>query len=106
MKKDRNAFFESSQMSSSFTPTPNMMQMPKPNMMPYQAAQNSSSFYAGPDIPMNTYPGNMTNNDYDNKISRLERQIQKLDSRITKLENSAFNESSDDININSNMYMI
>ncbi len=103
MKKDRNAFFESSQMSSSFTP--NMMQMPMPNMMPYQAAQNSSSFYAGPDIPMNTYPANMTNNDYDNKIARLERQIQKLDSRITKLENSTFNQS-DDININSNMYMI
>lgn len=108
MKKDRNAFFESSQVTSSFTP--NMMMQPQMNMpqqmMPYQAAQNSSSFYAGPDIPMNTYPSNMNNNDYDTKISRLERQIQKLEARISKLESSALGSNNEDININSNMYMI
>ena len=95
MKKDRNAFFESTQSASSFAP----------NMMPYQAASNSSSFYAGPDIPFNTYPN--INNDYDNKISRLERQMQKLENRISKLENmiNAGN-SNDDINISSNMYML
>ncbi len=106
MKKDRNAFFESSQMSSSFTP--NMMPMPmQQGMMPYQASQNSSSFYAGPDIPFNTYPSNMNSNDYEAKISRLERQMQKLDNRITKLENKAFNTvNNDEVNISSNMYMI
>ena len=104
MKKDRNAFFESSQMSSSFTPAPNMM--PMNNMMPYQAAQNSSSFYAGPDIPFNTYPANMNNNDYETKLSRLERQMQKLENRIAKLENATFNTPNDEVNISSNMYML
>ncbi len=103
MKKDRNAFFESSQVSSAFTPTPNMMM---PNMMPYQAASNSSSFYAGPDVPFNTYPANM-NTDYENKISRLERQMQKLENRITKLENMiSANSGNDEVNISSNMYML
>lgn len=110
MKKDRNAFFESSQFSSSYTPNmmmPGQMNMQmQPQMMPYQAAQNSSSFYAGPDMPLNTYPSNTVSNDYDAKISRLERQIQKLESRVSKLENTNFNTGNDDINISSNMYMI
>ena len=105
MKKDRNAFFESSQYSSSFTPSmmPNMNMQ---QMMPYQAASNSSSFYAGSDMPMNTYPANMNSNDYDAKISRLERQMQKLEARISKLENSYLSTSNDDVNVTSNMYMI
>ena len=104
MKKDRNTFFESSQYSSSYAP--NMMpNMNMPGMYPYQAASNSSSFYAGPDMPMNTYPSNTYTNDYDTKISRLERQMQKLEARITKLENSLSN-SHDDVNVTSNMYMI
>lgn len=109
MKKDRNAFFESSQVTSSFTQP--MMQQPIPmnmpqQMMPYQAATNTSSFYAGPNMPMNTYPSTYDNNDLENKVSRLERQVQKLESRISKLESSVFKTSNDDINITSNMYMI
>lgn len=103
MKKDRNTFFESSQMSSSFVSAPNMM----PNqMMPYQAASNS--FYAGPMPPnsMNTYPSAISTTDYDNKIARLERQMQKLETRISKLEGATFKTSTEDINISSNMYMI
>lgn len=115
MKKDRNAFFESSQMTSSFTQPP-MPQMPQMNMgfnqqqmmqqqMPYQAASNSSSFYSG---PLNTFPGaSVDTTDYDTKLSRLERQIQKLESRVSKLESSTIsNSSSDDINVTSNMYML
>ena len=105
MKKDRNAFFESSQYSSSFTPSM-MPNMNMPQMMPYQAASNSSSFYAGPNMPMNTYPSTQNSNDYDAKIARLERQMQKLEARISKLENTSLSTNNDDVNINSNMYMI
>lgn len=104
MKKDRNAFFESSSYSSSFNPS--MPNMPMNQMMPYQSMNNSSSFYAGPNMPMNTYPSNSVNNDFDTKIARLERQMQKLDSRITKLENNMGTNHNDEINMNSNMYMI
>lgn len=109
MKKDRNAFFESSQFSSSYTPQMMNPQMMNPlminnNMMPYQSASNSSSFYSGPDPMMNTYPSNNLNNDYDTKISRLERQVQKLDNRLTKLEEASF--KNDETNITSNMYML
>lgn len=112
MKKDRNAFFESSQVTSSFTQPMMQPQMPmnmQQPMMPYQAATNSSSFYAGPNMPntaMNTYPGTYDSNELENKVSRLERQIQKLESRISKLESATIKQSDDDINITSNMYMI
>ncbi len=115
MKKDRNAFFESSQVTSSFMQNPMMQQHQmnmQPQMMPYQAASNNSSFYAGQSMPnytMNTYPSTTSyaDNDLDNKISRLERQIQKLESRVSKLESlSAATNKDDDINITSNMYMI
>lgn len=104
MKKDRNAFFESSQMSSSFIP--NNMPFMNQNMMPYQAAQNSSSFYAGPQMPLNTYPANMESQNYESKISRLERQMQKLENRVSKLENMTLGSNNDDVTINSNMYML
>lgn len=104
MKKDRNAFFESSQFSSSYTPQMMNPQMMNTNMMPYQSASNNSTFYSGPDPMMNTYPSNNLNNDYDTKLSRMERQIQKLDNRITKLEEASL--KNDETNITSNMYML
>ncbi len=112
MKKDRNTFFESSQVTSSYTPNmmPQMNMGYNPSMMPmpYQAASNTSSFYAG-GAPLNTYPSNqaITSTDYDAKISRIERQIQKLEARVSKLENTNFtSNANDDVNITSNMYMI
>lgn len=118
MKKDRNAFFESSQVTSSFT-QPTMPQMPQSPQMamgfnqqqvmpvPYQAASNTSSFYAG-GVPLNTFPGTtIDTTDYDTKLSRMERQIQKLEARVSKLESASLSSTStDDINVTSNMYML
>ena len=97
MLRNRNSFFQEAQFSS---------QSIMPNMMPYQqfpnapvnASQASQSYYSGP-MP------NQYNNyeDYESRIAKLERQINRLDARISKLENSSKIES---VDISSNMYMV
>jgi len=94
MLRNRNSFFQEASMSS---------QSFMPNMMPYynapvNASQASQSYYSGP-MP------NQYNNfdDYESRIAKLERQINRLDARITKLENSSKLES---VDISSNMYMV
>lgn len=103
MKKDRNTFFTNyNAQSQSYIPN---MQIPQPQMQmqpqqfgPYQSASTQSSYYAGPDIA--------ATNDIDNRLAKIERQINRLDSRVTKLENAAnMNIESNDPNY-SNMYMI
>ena len=99
MLKNRNSFFQEANMSSSFA----MPGMQNPMMfnMPYQSAQASQSFYSG-NSPMG---GNSYNNfeDYENRLAKLERQLNRLDTRITKLENAAKIES---IDISNSMYMV
>ena len=89
MRKERNNFFESQ--SYLYNNNQNMF----PQMPQMEAA---SSFY------MNQNMNN--NNDYNLRLSRLERQVNKLESRINKLENDKDISSSEDIDINTNMYMI
>lgn len=110
MKKNRNAFFTESNMQASGFVNPQMPQgnMNMPNMMPYNQASQSSSFYSG---PANFYPGNTTNpnTDIDSRLSRIERQLNRLESRVNKLENTSnvtYNVEDSDISSNSNMYMI
>ena len=97
MLRNRNSFFQEASMSSqSFMPN---MNYPMFNQ-PINAAQASQSYYSGPIL------NQMQNNDFDeidNKIAKLERQINRLDARITKLENSSKLES---IDMSSNMYMV
>ena len=99
MLKNRNSFFQEAQFSSqSFIP----------NMMPYQqnfnapvnASSASQSYYSGP-IPNQANYNNF--DDYESRIAKLERQINRLDARISKLENSSKIES---VDISSNMYMV
>ncbi len=94
--------------ASGFIPQPNMNF--GPNMQPYNAASQSSSFYSGP-VNFNSQGLSQvnTNTDYDSRISRLERQINRLETRVNKLENTSnitYNIEETDINPNSNMYMI
>lgn len=103
MKRDRNTFFGETTMSQSGY-YPNQM---NPGVMPapYQQSSASQNFYAGP------YPNNNMNinTDIDSRFSKIERQINRLETRISKLENSANSYNSEIIeeNIsNSNMYMI
>lgn len=110
MRRDRNTFFQEAQMSAmGYYPNqtqmmPNQMNMPNqmmPNQMPCQASQPSNSFYAGPDMNSNL------NNDLESRLAKIERQIHRLESRVSKLETTLPNAyATDDIEINNNMYMI
>lgn len=98
MKKTRNSFFSESSYQA-YNPTPNM----NPQMAPYQASSNY--FYQGP-VPnnYNTYQGS---NDIESRLAKIERQINRIDYRISKLENANNIVTSDDFDTNnSNMYMI
>lgn len=98
MLKNRNAFFQEASMSSQ-SYMPNMF----PNMQGQaQAAQASQSYYSGPAInQQGYYPNNF--DDYENRLAKLERQINRLDARLSKLENANKIES---IDMSSNMYMV
>lgn len=118
MKKDRNAFFSSANMSqSSYMPNmmPNTMPNTMPNMMPnnyapYQEAQASQSFYAG-QMPNANFNNNTSyDNSYselDNRLAKIERQINRLDSRITRLENTGnVTNNITESNYSNSMYMV
>ena len=109
MRRDRNTFFQEAQMSAmGYYPNQNQMMpnqmMPNqmmPNQMPCQASQSSSSFYAGSGMNPNL------NNDLESRLAKIERQIHRLESRVSKLETTLPNAyATDDIEINNNMYMI
>ena len=112
MKKDRNAFFqEAGYFNQSNISTPNMMNM---TTTPF-ATNAQSSFYAGP-IPNMNYntPTNMNANiqppnydlsDIESRLSKLERQINRLDARISKIENTALYPT-EEIDTTTNMYMV
>ncbi len=93
---------------------PNFM----PNMQPQGYNINAQYQSYGPNavpmpIPMNNMNGQTNDNgtyvdEYDQRITKLERQIRRIDQRLRKLENASANNNIDeDINIvDSNMYMI
>lgn len=89
MLRNRQSFFqESSNNSTYFQGYPNMMYQ-------YHSQGNMQNL---------NMPNQMNNfDDYDSRIAKLERQINRLDARITKLENSNKIES---IDMSSNMYMV
>ena len=106
MKKTRNAFFSESAYQS-YTPNMNMNGIPNqnnvPNQMPFQSASNY--FYQGP-VP-NNYNTSMGGNDIESRFAKIERQLNRIDYRLSKLENSSNVISSDDFDTsNSNMYML
>ncbi len=94
MKKDRNAFFEQTAYNKAYYPTPNMMFNPNPTI----ASTSSQSFYEGPYVA--------DNNDLETRLAKIERQINRLDARINKLENNNSFSTTDTINDNTNMYMV
>ena len=83
MKKNRNAFFAEN----------NMMNY---NPMLGGGYQASNMYYSGP-------MSNPEISDVNERISKIERSINRLDHRLSKLENT--NNLNDDIESN-NMYMI
>ncbi len=101
MKKERNTFFSNyNAQTQAFIPeypqnmNPQMM-MPNSNFNAYGMTSMSSN---------NSY-----SNDFDNRLSKIERQINRLDNRLTKLESMASNNTPTNIeenNFSNNMYML
>ena len=98
MKKNRNTFFQESSYQSY---NPNM------NGAPYQTASNY--FYQGP-MPnnYNTYNSSMGNvNDLESRFAKIERQLNRLDYRLSKIESASNVVATDEFDMNnSNMYML
>jgi hypothetical protein len=103
MKKDRNAFFQEASMSASgYLQNPAMM---NPNMYqnPYAAQQMPNNGMAP--MPINNTAS--ANTEYDSRLSKIERQINRMEVRLSKLESLSGNIGTIDDSINnSSMYMI
>lgn len=87
MKKDRNSFF--SQYGYS--------------------AMNTNMFPNNQNMNMNQFPVADNNYEIDSRISKLEREIQRLDYRLSKLEGTSTNTTNvnnTDYNFANSMYMV
>lgn len=123
MKKDRNTFFQ----ESGFANLQSFPNMNSGNTPLTNASFANQSFYSGPTpqgmmeplVNYNTntnqnqnynYNMNNNNNNYDysdleSRLSKLERSINRLDNRLTKLESSSIY-STEDIENTNNIYMV
>lgn len=108
MKKDRNTFFaESSYMNQSTFPN-----MPVANQPFGMQAYANQGFYAGPQGIPNNYnidssgnTNNMNMNDYESRLSKIERQLNRIDARLSKLENNNYY-TTEDVDTTNNIYMV
>ncbi len=101
MKKDRNSFFSQFgsygyQTNPQMNPQMNTGLVPNMNTMPQQYTTNYNSY-----------------DDIDARLSKIEREIGRLDQRITNLENSQTNiptttnsQTQTDFNFANSMYMV
>lgn len=95
MKRNRNSFFTNYNAQQQ-TYIPDGMPINQPN--PITQSSMNSSYYSGPALT--------NSNDIDNRLSKIERQINRLDNRLTKLENSSNIQEQPSENIYNNMYML
>ena len=96
MRKERNNFFQESGYNQGYFYNNQMMpQMPQ--------MEASSSFY----MNQNMNQGSGMYSDFQTRLARVERQVNRLETRINKLESSTpIVNQTDDIENNTNMYMI
>ena len=64
-----------------------------PGMFIPPSGFNMNSEYQayGPNVLPNQYNNNYDNNEYEQRISKLERQVKNLDTRLQKLEQETLN---------------
>lgn len=108
MKKDRNAFFQNQSASSYFYPT---NPMPFANQAPAaypMATESSSNFYQGPIMAPVTPQVDTYSSELESRLAKIERQINRLDTRVTKLESELSTNigSNTEFSTTNNMYMI
>lgn len=107
MKKDRNAFFQNQSASSYFYPTNPVPNNPMMGAYP-MATESSSNFYQGPIMtPMYGQKEDTYSNELESRLAKIERQINRLDTRVSKLESehAALGGNTTDYTAN-NMYMV
>lgn len=109
MKKDRNAFFNEANFSqSSYMGTPNIpVNQNFQGPMPAYGSQASQSFYSGP-VPTNYNTQNMGGDymsDLESRLAKIERQIGRLDARVSKLESKGM-VTTENFDNTTNMYML
>ena len=98
MRKNRNSFFTESNMNySNF-----QAQGAIPQAMPYANA-NYNPYQAQPNIGM-PYVDN--SDSIENRLAKIERQINRLNARINKLESLNTPFLDDHIDTSGNMYML
>lgn len=98
MRKNRNSFFTESNMNySNF-----QAQGAIPQAMPYANA-NYNPYQAQPNIGM-PYVDN--SDSIENRLAKIERQINRLNARINKLESLNTTLLDDNIDTSGNMYML
>ena len=98
MRKNRNSFFTESNMNySNF-----QAQGAIPQAMPYANA-NYNPYQAQPNIGM-PYVDN--SDSIENRLAKIERQINRLNARVNKLESLNTTFIDDNIDASGNMYML
>ena len=98
MRKNRNSFFTEANMNySNF-----QAQGAIPQAMPYANA-NYNPYQAQPNIGM-PYVDN--SDSIENRLAKIERQINRLNARINKLESLNTTFLDDNIDTSGNMYML
>lgn len=99
MRKNRNSFFTESNMNYSNFQAQGVI----PQAMPY-ANTNYNSYYQAPNAPGMPYVDNTDS--IENRLAKIERQINRLNARVNKLEslNTTFLDDNNDTT--GNMYML
>ena len=97
MRKNRNAFFAENTMNF-------QGYNPMVANAPYQNVSANSSFYSG-QMPMQN-PLNMDFNEMAERLAKIERQISRLEHRISVLEANTTKSTDDYESTTNNMYII
>lgn len=101
MRKDRNSFFESTNFNMSSVGNMQNPMYPSMNMA-------SSNFYQAqnmPNLPMQM-PNTMTTitSEIESRLAKIERSINRLDARISKLEGNTY--YTKEYDADGNMYIV
>ncbi|MEG2457689.1 MAG: hypothetical protein RSB41_02225 [Bacilli bacterium] len=125
MKDKRNMFYSNTNEGGFMDPNINSMGTYPNNFAPPSGYMNNQQYSAfGPNVnnpspmPFNPnnnqlgtsllpYPNNYNTSEYEERITKLERQIRKLDNRVSALEHIESGMISDgSISVDNNLYMI
>lgn len=100
MRKNRNSFFTESNMNY----TNFQAQNPMPQIAPYPNT-NYNPYYQAP-TPNNGMPYIDSSDTIEQRIAKIERQINRLNARVNKLESLNTTFIDDSIDTTNNMYML